>query len=86
MSRNASINRANVCSFTFANGHRCRTPRTPAHRHLCYDHARRESQARAAEALGRDISYTFSGHYSSTFGHGASFTRPSPTGWPNVRL
>jgi hypothetical protein len=56
-------NRANLCSFTFADGRRCRTPRSSSHPHFCYFHARKEAQAKAAEELGSDISYFFSGRY-----------------------
>jgi len=65
MSTNRSKDRAGLCSFTFANGHRCRSLRSTSHPHLCYYHARKESQARAAEQIGRDISYYFSGRYLS---------------------
>ena len=60
-----SKDRAGLCSFTFANGHRCRTPLSASHPHLCYDHARKESHARAIDQIGRDISYFFSGRYLS---------------------
>jgi hypothetical protein len=56
-------NRANLCSFTFADGRRCRTPRSSSHPHFCYFHARKEAQAKATEELGSDISYFFSGRY-----------------------
>jgi hypothetical protein len=65
MSSTRSKDRAGLCSFTFANGHRCRTPRSASHPHLCYDHARKEAQARAVDQIGRDISYFFSGRYLS---------------------
>ena len=65
MSSTRSKDRAGLCSFTFANGHRCRSPRSASHPHLCYDHARKESQARAVDQIGRDISYFFSGRYLS---------------------
>ena len=57
--------RAGLCSFTFANGHCCRTPLFSGHPHLCHYHARKEAQARAADEMGRDISYFFSGKYLS---------------------
>jgi len=65
MSTTRSKDRAGLCSFTFANGHRCRSLCSTSHPHLCYYHARKESQARAAEEIGRDISYFFSGRYLS---------------------
>jgi len=55
MSTTRSKDRAGLCSFTFANGHRCRTSRSASHPHLCYDHARKESHARAIDQIGRDI-------------------------------
>ena len=58
-------NRAGLCSFTFADGRHCRTPHCSTHPHLCYFHARKEAQARAADEIGFDISYFFSGHYLS---------------------
>jgi hypothetical protein len=57
--------RAKLCSFTFADGRRCRTPRSDAHPYFCYVHARKEAQARAGEKLGEDISYFFSAGYLS---------------------
>jgi hypothetical protein len=57
--------RADLCTFTFADGRQCRTPHSPAHLHLCAFHARKEAQAQAAANLGRDVSYFFSGEYLS---------------------
>jgi len=57
--------RSSSCSFTFADGRRCRAPRSSAHPQLCYFHARKEAQAQAAEQIGRDTSYFFSGRYLS---------------------
>ena len=60
-----SNDRAFLCSFTFSDGRRCRTPHSRNHPHLCYFHARKEAQSLAAEDLGRDITYFFSGKYLS---------------------
>jgi hypothetical protein len=49
----------------FADGRRCRTPRSGSHPHFCFYHARKESQAQTADKLGRDLSYFFSGKYVS---------------------
>ena len=57
--------RVNLCSFTFADGRRCRTPLCAGHSYLCYDHARKEAKSRAAEETGRDISFFLSGDYLS---------------------
>ena len=57
--------RKSLCRFTFADGRQCRTPRSPGHPHFCFDHARKDSQARAADKLARELSYFFSGPYLS---------------------
>ena len=65
MSTNRSKDRASLCSFTFANGRCCRTPRCSSHPHLCYHHARKEAQSVAVDNLGRDISGLLSADYLS---------------------
>ena len=65
MSTNLSKDRASLCLFTFADGRRCRTPRTSAHPHLCTFHARKESQSQAAQNVGLHLGTYFSGHYLS---------------------
>jgi hypothetical protein len=47
-----------------ADGRRCRTPLCSGSS-FCFFHARKEAQARAADLLGHDISYFFSGLYLS---------------------
>jgi hypothetical protein len=37
--------RASLCTFTLADGRRCRTPCSGSHPHFCFYHARKESQA-----------------------------------------
>jgi hypothetical protein len=75
MPAHLSKDRSSLCSFSFADGRRCRTPRTPSHPHLCTFHARKEAQARASDQVGREISSYFSGTYlsacdlSSALGH-----------------
>ena len=64
MSTDHSNDRASLCSFTFADGRRCRTPRT-AHPYLCAFHARKDAQALAGEAAGKDIAYHLSGSFVS---------------------
>jgi hypothetical protein len=62
MSTSFSIDhRTSMCTFTFADGRHCRTPRTASHQYLCTYHARKESQARATQKLGSDIAYDLSG-------------------------
>jgi hypothetical protein len=57
--------RSSLCSFTFADGRQCRTPRRDGHPYLCAFHARKEAQALAGEAAGKDIAYHLSGSYLS---------------------
>jgi len=57
--------RSSLCSFTFADGRQCRTPRRDGHSHLCAFHARKEAQALAGEQAGEDIAYHLSGSYVS---------------------
>src|SRR5712692_11242748 len=57
--------RKSWCRFTFADGRQCRSPRSHNHARFCYDHARKGSQARAADQLARELSYFFSGEYLS---------------------
>jgi hypothetical protein len=57
--------RVSLCRFTFSDGRRCRTPRTGKHPHFCCLHARKQSQARSADKLARDLAYFFSGEYLS---------------------
>src|SRR3984893_6939642 len=65
MSTNRSNDRASLCSFTFADGRQCRTPRQIGHPYLCAFHARKEAQALAGQEAGKDIAYHLSGSYVS---------------------
>ena len=58
-----SQHRANHCRFTFANARRCRMLLSPSHSYLCTFHARKESQAIAAERVGRNLAATLSHNY-----------------------
>jgi len=65
MSSLSKKDRVSLCSFTFSDGRRCRTPRAGKHPHFCFYHAQKEARARAAEKLGKDLAYFFSGDYLS---------------------
>jgi hypothetical protein len=65
MSTLRSKDRVSLCSFTFADGRRCRTPRCSAHPHLSFFHARKEVQALATQQMGRNIAADLSGGYLS---------------------
>src|SRR5216683_2266328 len=70
--------RKSLCRFTFADGRQCRTPRCPHHPHFCSDHARKDSQARAADKLARELPYFFSGQYLSACDLSAALGRLLP--------
>src|SRR6266478_5111014 len=57
--------RVSLCSFTFSDGRRCRTPRTRNNPRFCFYHAQKEARARTAQKLGKDLAYFFSGDYLS---------------------
>ena len=65
MSSLSKKDRVSLCSFTFSDGRRCRTPCIGNHPHFCFYHAQKEARARAAEKLGKDLAYFFSGDYLS---------------------
>lgn len=57
--------RVSLCRYTFSDHRKCLTPRSPAHPHFCYFHARREAESVAAAKLADDLSFFFSGRYTS---------------------
>jgi len=65
MSANRSNVRSSLCAFSFADGRKCRMPRRDCHPYLCAFHARKEAQALAGEAAGKDIAYHLSGSFLS---------------------
>ena len=65
MSSLSPKDRVSLCSFTFSDGRRCRTPRAGKHPRFCFYHAQKEARARAAETLGKDLAFFFSGDYLS---------------------
>jgi hypothetical protein len=64
--------------FSFADGRRCRTPRLRNHPHFCFDHAQKEARACAADTLGKDLAYFFSGNYLSACDLGTALGRLIP--------
>jgi hypothetical protein len=67
--------RAFLCSFTFADGRRCRTPLSSRHPRLCFDHARKEAQTNAPDQVGSDLSIFLSGDYVSAHDLSAAIAR-----------
>jgi hypothetical protein len=70
--------RASLCSFTFADGRRCRTPLSSRHPRLCFDHARKEAQAHPADQTDSDLSFFFCGDYVSAHDLSAAIARLLP--------
>ncbi len=65
MSTLSSQDRASLCTFTFADGRRCRTPLQSGHPQYCCFHARKQAQLDAADRLGRDFAYLLSCDFSA---------------------
>src|SRR5260370_2325900 len=65
MSSLSAKDRVSLCSFTFSDGRRCRTPRTGNNPRFCFYHAQQEAPPRAAQNIGKDLDYFFSGAYLS---------------------
>src|SRR5437588_11777160 len=65
MSSLSSKDRVSLCTFTFSDGRRCRTPRNRDNPPFCFDHAQQEAHSHAAQSLGKDLAYFFSGDYLS---------------------
>src|SRR5690242_13433813 len=63
MSSLSRKDRASLCRFTFSDGRQCRSSLAGDSQNLCPYHFRRESQALAADKLGKDLSYFLSGQY-----------------------
>ena len=78
MSSLSAKDRVSLCTFTFSDGRRCRTPRTGKNPHFCFDHAQKEARARAAQTLGKDLDYFFSGNYLSACDLSAALSRLIP--------
>jgi hypothetical protein len=86
-------NRSSLCSFTFADGRHCRTPRCSAHPHLCYFHARKEAQTLAylRQTLLQSI-HLAQDEYINAFGTDywrrtirSSFAEPAPATEPSPK-
>src|SRR6202171_1488794 len=78
MSSLSAKDRVSWCSFTFSDGRRCRTPRTGKNPRFCFYHAQKEARARAAQKLGKDLAYFFSGDYLSACDLSAALARLVP--------
>jgi hypothetical protein len=69
--------RASLCTFTFADGRRCRTPLFN-HPRLCFDHARKEARAHPADQASSELSTFFSGDCVSAHDLSAAIVRLLP--------
>jgi len=55
--------RSRLCTFTFADGRQCRTPRRSGHQHLCYYHAKKEAEALIAKQAREDSASCFAARF-----------------------
>jgi hypothetical protein len=67
--------RASLCTFTFSDGRRCRTPRQSGHPLFCCFHARKHAQSQAADQLGGDFLFLLSGDHISACDLAAALSR-----------
>jgi hypothetical protein len=65
MSKKPSKDRSSLCTFTFADGRRCKSPRQACNPDFCYFHAQRELQRLAAKNAGNFIAAGVSTDYVS---------------------
>jgi hypothetical protein len=57
--------RISLCAFTFADGRRCRMPRSAGHPDLCTYHARKDAEVRATQQFGQNVAHDLSGKFTS---------------------
>src|SRR5207245_1515830 len=53
--------RVSLCTFSFSDGRRCRTPRPRDNPHFCFSHAQNEAPPPPAQTPGKDLPSFFSG-------------------------
>jgi hypothetical protein len=56
-------NRSGLCRFTYTNGRYCRMLLSSSHSYLCIYHARKESQATAAQKVAHTLAASLSHNY-----------------------
>ena len=71
--------RVSLCTFTFSDGRRCRTPRVRNNAHFCFYHAQKEARAGTTQKLGKDLAYFFSGDYLSACDLSTALARLIPS-------
>jgi hypothetical protein len=75
MSNKLSKDRVSLCTFTFADGRRCRSPRSGTKYDLCFFHLVKLRQRRAAEQAGEDVAAPFDTDFSTACDLNAALTR-----------
>lgn len=89
MSSLSPKDRVSLCTFTFADGRRCRSPQVPnVHPRarnsvrgtpgLCHHHSQKESRAVTANKLANDLASFFSGYYISANDLSSALARLMP--------
>jgi hypothetical protein len=75
MSKPLSADLVSLCTFTFADGRRCRTPRQAKHPHFCYFHAQKERERRLADRAGNNVVAGLPSDYVSSIALSATLGR-----------
>jgi len=75
MSKKPSKDRASLCTFTFADGRRCTSPRSGTKYDLCFFHLVKLRQRLAAEQAGEDVAAPFDADFSTACDLNAALTR-----------
>ncbi len=70
-----SKDRVSLCTFTFADGRRCRSPRSGTKYDLCFFHLVKLRQRLAAEQAGEDVAAPFDTDFSTACDLNAALTR-----------
>jgi len=67
--------RVGLCTFTFSDGRRCRTPLQSGNPLFCFFHARKHARSQAADQLGGDFLFLLSGDHISACDLAAALSR-----------
>ena len=73
MSKKLSQDRSSLCTFTFADGRRCTSPRSGSKYDLCFFHLVKLRQRQAAEQAGEDVAEPLNADYLNACDLNAAF-------------
>ena len=75
MSKQLAKDRVSLCTFTFADGRRCSSPRSSAKYDFCFFHLVKLRQRQLAEQAGQEIAAPFDTDFVTACDLNAAFTR-----------